>query len=429
MVLTGSRTPSGSVVPWSWTMPRPGAAALLAIGASLRIVAYLSNRGYWMAEMSLHANIAHGPIFALTGPLDHLQIVPPLFLVIERAILRILGDHRYALRLAPLLGGLASLVLMDAVARRLWPGRAALMALALFALSDEQVYYSTELKPYGTDVTVALAILLTTLGVRSQGLTTRLAVALLSIGAIATWFSFTAIFMLAASGVVLAVEATVARRWRSLAALVAIGSTWLASFAGSWIATRTQIGPDRSLWTFWDFAFPPPFAMDPAWIPRRLLFFFISPLDFGGPWPVDPRLAALPAVACGLAGLVWIVSRKPASAALLLLPGALVILAATLRVYPFHGRLAMFLVPSFYMLIAAGADLIWNRSGRRAVGVVLIGALFLNSTLLDLHHLTWEKHDRFDLNPRGDRRPVWMSPDMFFSSPRYPHPGETLSTK
>jgi hypothetical protein len=389
----------------------PWTRALLALGVALRLAEYLSDRGYWLDESSLARNITRGSTLALTGRLGGTQIAPPFFLLAERLVARVLGDSHWALRLIPLAGGIASLFLFRAVSRRVLTPRAALIGLAMFAISDELIYYAIELKPYGCDVAASLAVILAGLELRRRPATPRRLAGFAALGAVLVGFSFPAVFVLAAVGSVLAAGAIHARRWRRLAGLAAVGAAWSASFALAMAGSRSQIGPSRDLWVFWGFAFPPPLRADPAWMPRRLLFLFVNPLDFHGPF--DPRISALPAIACAAAGLAWLVRRRPAEAAMLFGPIVPGLAAAALRLYPFHGRLVMHLMAPLLLAVAAGADRIWAWSGRRVVGVVLLVALLGNSAWLDLYHLGYAGRGRSGLNPRGDRRPGWLHPEAF----------------
>lgn len=381
----------------------------IGAGVALRLAAYLAGRSPWLDESSLLGNITNGPTFALYGPLRGSQVAPPLFLLVERVLARLFGPSLWVLRLVPLLGGIASLGLLWAVADRILSRRAALIALALLAFSDEQIYYSTELKPYGTDLTVALALILATLVVRDGTLTIRRAFALAAAGALGVGFSFPAVFVLASAGLALWLEALGSRCWRRAAALCAVGAVWVAGIAGTWLAARSQVGEDRGLWVFWAITFPPPITVDPFWIPRRVLFFFLSPLDWHGPF--DPRLSALPAILCALVGLIWLALRRSFALALLFGPLVLVLVASAIRAYPFHGRLLMFLVPAFLIAVAAGADRLWAWAGK-VLGIILLVLLLTYPVALDLYHLDTPRY-RSGLNPLGDRRPAWLMPDAF----------------
>jgi hypothetical protein len=386
---------------WAWV--------LIGVGALLRLQGYFDGRTFWMDEGSLRANIVDGPTFALVGPLRSTQAAPPLFLLAERVICRLFGDSEISLRLIPLAGGIASLFLMRVVAFRLLPARGALMALAIFAVSDEQIYFCSELKPYNTDVTAALGLLLATLYLRERELTAGRLAWFAALGGVLVWFSFAVPFVLASSGLLLMGGAARSRRWARLAGLVAAAVAWSASFVGAWLAARTQLAGDPAMWSFWDFAFPPPLSVDPTWALRRVLFLFVNPLDWHG--PLDPRLSAIPAVVCAGIGWAWLARRSYGLAFWLVEPLVFQLVASALRLYPFHGRLALYIAPSLMLLVAAGAEDLWDRFGRR-VGMALVVLLLAQPVSLDLYHLTYAPRVRA-FHPLGDRRPSSLLPDLF----------------
>ena len=134
--------------------------AAIVLGIVLRLADYANNRPLWLDEKYLGENVIGRPIFEFDRPLVHDQLAPPGFLVIARASARILGASPHALRLFPLVCGIASLFLLDAVARRSIAARAVPLVLALAAVSDDLIYYSTEFKQYMSDLVIALGCLL-----------------------------------------------------------------------------------------------------------------------------------------------------------------------------------------------------------------------------------------------------------------------------
>src|SRR3954447_3454197 len=116
-----------------WEHP---AETLLAVGMLLRVWTYLLNRSYWMDEGSLLANLKDIGIFDVSSQLTGDQLAPMGFLILERILVGLLGESGYVTRFLPLCCGLASLWLFARLAARLLSPRAALVALALFALSD-----------------------------------------------------------------------------------------------------------------------------------------------------------------------------------------------------------------------------------------------------------------------------------------------------
>src|ERR1700687_1299360 len=131
---------------------------LLALGASLRIGLYLQGRSLWADEARGALNILHKEWGELFSPLEFDQISPPGFLLLVKAAERAFGSSEFALRLVPLLFGLASLTLFFRLASRCLRPAAARLACLLFAIAEPLVYYSTELKQYSGDVAVELAL-------------------------------------------------------------------------------------------------------------------------------------------------------------------------------------------------------------------------------------------------------------------------------
>ena len=119
-----------------------------------------------MDEASLWGNLAGKPIFDFSEPLTGDQLAPLGFLIAQRALMSVLGVSRYAARLlAARVRDRLALPVRTSGPPAIWPRRPALIALVLFAFSDDLIYYSSELKPYSLDLAIGLAV---TLGWRSM---------------------------------------------------------------------------------------------------------------------------------------------------------------------------------------------------------------------------------------------------------------------
>jgi hypothetical protein len=334
-----------------------------------------------MDEASLMGNINGVPIFEFSGYLRGDQLAPFGFLIVERSIAKVLGLSGYVSRFFPLVCGIASLWFFRALATRWLYPRAALVALLLFALSDDLVYYSSEMKPYSSDVTVSLAILLATSHLATPpakgkwlGITGLLTVA-------APWLSFPSSFTVAGCGGALIADRLRGRHWNDLARLLTLAFCWLISFALAYRAARALLHPATTMYVFWDFAFPPIPPRDLAAASKLagiLLEFFANPLNLVAPdFPVVSLLVPLfllLAGGCALARREWTVFLC------LVMPVVLAVAAAALRRYPSHGRLVLGLVPCFYLLIAEGTSWVHHTFGRRLSIVVLFLLLFYPCT-------------------------------------------------
>src|SRR5437764_7800809 len=121
---------------------------LVALGCGLRLFHYLRDPSVWHDEAALIVNVLRHDFWQLLGPLQWNEAAPPLFLWLERAIVLLLGDSTFALRLLPMLAGCAALILLAATAKRVLPPRGAFWSVLLFAVSDRLLWYACEATPY-----------------------------------------------------------------------------------------------------------------------------------------------------------------------------------------------------------------------------------------------------------------------------------------
>jgi uncharacterized membrane protein len=128
------------------------------LGVALRVRAYLANRSLWFDEALSALNIVNRRFAELLQPLDYEQAAPFGFLFAERLVVNLIGTSEYALRLFPLLCGIASVFIFWQLARQLLSRVGIVVGLVIFSVSDQLIYYSSEVKPYSTDVAVALLL-------------------------------------------------------------------------------------------------------------------------------------------------------------------------------------------------------------------------------------------------------------------------------
>ena len=183
---------------WPW-------AFLVFLGTILRLRQYFFNRALWADEAALALNIVHRSLGDLIQPLDYGQASPLGFLFGVKIFASLFGNYDYVLRLFPLFMGLLALFLMGVLAKK-YTGWAGLFALAVFAINTPLVYYSSELKQYGTDVLVALLMLILASRCLSETSRPRDFAFLGAAGMLAVWFSHPAAFVVAAVGLTLLIE-------------------------------------------------------------------------------------------------------------------------------------------------------------------------------------------------------------------------------
>ena len=394
---------------------------VLILGVVSRLHRYFAGRSLWLDEATLVGQILDRDILGLFTPLGGDQAAPPLFLLLVKMSSQIFGASEWALRLVPLLAGLASLVIFLRVARRLFVGQTALLLAALFAVLEPLIDYSVEVKQYSLDVLVGLWLLDRALVLLEGVLTPRRALAFGLQGALAVWLSQPSVLVLAGLGTVLGWTYLFRGSQRSILLLAASVGGWLLSFAGQYVLLLRHSLDNDYLKTFWAQDFPSA-GSSLTWYPGRLLAFCNDPLGF----PASSGAAYVAALML-VAGALLGIRRHPLRGALLLAPLLFTLLACALGLYPFPtswetdittgphpfvGRLLLFLVPWALLGMGPVLDLVRRRSGgilvwgTRALLLLLVGQaliVFVRFSIQpprvqEMGPIVAQMHERFQLD-------------------------------
>src|SRR5207245_857610 len=123
-------------------------ALIVALGLGLRSYHYLRNPPVWHDEAALIHNVLHLDWADLLGPLYYSEACPPLFLAAEKAIVALLGDGTFALRLLPFTASCVVVVALLVVARSVLPRWGQLWFALVLACGDHLLWHCCEAKPY-----------------------------------------------------------------------------------------------------------------------------------------------------------------------------------------------------------------------------------------------------------------------------------------
>ena len=344
------------------------------LGVALRLFHWLRDPVVWHDEAALLINVLRLDFGDFLGPLLLHEAAPPLFLVIERLTLEVLGDSPMALRLPAVLASILALCAFSNVSRRMLTPWAATGATALFAVSDRFLWHAAEAKPYSFDVLVAVGVAWGFLGTRPWSLGWQCALWVVVLPA-ALWLSYPACFI--AGGLLLALlPGLIAAKWGSRTAYVGLVFAVAGSFAFLVLgpAAAQRDGPMESCWVRHFADWDHPFDV-PAWS----LFSTLEVFRYGL-FPLGQTLAGVAVIGSGR----WWRSDSR-MLVFLTAPVALGLIAALLRCYPFGGsRVCVFAVPGLLVLIGAGLPPTWawlrSRSHRAtAVLVIAFGLPFVQT--------------------------------------------------
>lgn len=362
--------PSAGIVERVWTVWLP--PALVVLGVLLRIRQYAARRSMWNDEAALALNLVRRGYRDLLEPLDIAQGAPLGFLWAQRTAINVLGNNEFALRLLPLLMGVASVVLFALVARRLLTPWAVPPALLLFAVLRPLVYYSAEAKQYSSDVAVTLLLLLVTIRLLDRPMTARRAAAWGAVACVSLFFSHPAMFVIAACTAAIAVVVLARGGLRAVWAFLPAPVIWGAGLLVNYVVSLRNLADNPQLAAFWaDGYAPEPLRPGSA---ARWVGHAVAGLV---PNPVELRVPLL-VLAVVLLGAFVLLRRRPAAGLVLAAIAGAAIMGGLLGLYPLKWRLALYLVPLVLLVAAAAVDLPASlRRSVPALRAILVAAVLV----------------------------------------------------
>jgi uncharacterized membrane protein len=337
---------------WRWL---PSSQTLvwvcLILGIVLRIRQYLFNRSLWLDESMLSLNIVRRSAAELLKLLDYAQTAPVGFLWLEKLAVHYFGTGELALRLVPLLCGIASVALFALLARKFLPPSAVAIAVGLFSVSEPLIYYSSEVKQYSSDVAFALILCLAAIPLFEASSRISGVLIISAAGGIALWFSNPSLFILAGMGLSAFWISARKRDWRVVLLLLIPAVVWSCSFLVYYIFfLRDYLTAHQGMFFLWraSFApFPPTSPSDFLWYGGA----FVNIVSY----PVGSLFPGIAAIAA-LLGVVKLHAGDRDRFLLLLSPMAVTLIASWARLYPLENRLILFLVPIIILFFAAGLE-------------------------------------------------------------------------
>jgi hypothetical protein len=247
---------------------------------------------------------------------------------------------------------------------------ALVIAVALFACLENLVYFSTEVKQYSSDVTIALLGMLILLNL-TKPLSYIQFAGLCLAGAILIWFSHPAVFVLSGTGIVQLWLIWQKSDRKIKQQLIGSLLLWLFSFLIFYLLFLQSTGNNQELQDSWSgkLAFPA-HPLDILWLIGSLVWFFITPLGFS-------NFTCMFAIIFFIAGCVYFLRCQRQNFLILIAPVLVTLIAAFLYKYPFQDRVVLFLSPIFLIILAQGAVFLVQRSRPKTAVFLSWIALFL----------------------------------------------------
>ena len=380
---------------------------IIFIGIALRLVRYLYNPSLWFDESVIASDIINRSLtdFIHLTP-DYTQTGPLSFYMLSKLATMLFGNSEYALRLVPFLFGTISLFLFYKVAKNILSPKSVPIALALFAVLDPLIYYSSELKPYSGDVTFALLILAFT-PYTKKNLNVQDIIIYAFVGVIAIFSSNPSVFVLGGVGIGLLLPCLKQREWTRLRSLLIVCMIWALSFIAVYLiyissitaemAKNMSIEKAFAMEKFY-MPFPPKSLMDIKWY----IDTFFDTFSFQDSIIYVRRVTLSGIMALSfLVGCVAMQFEKKEKFYVLIFPVFLTLLAAAMHQYPFKGRQILFLAPMLLLIISEGAEYIRDKISKNSV---IIGTIFIG--LLFIYPVSWASYHVGKPMIRSEIKPV-----------------------
>ena len=350
-------------------------AALLVAVVMLLVVP--RNKPVWTDELVVIQNAAKPLSVLLSGQSDNQQ--PPLYLVYIHAVIAIFGRNLAALRIASALPGIAVLVYVHRLASRFCPS-AAVAAVWLVALSPALILYERMACDHALVAALATASTFYFLAAVEQGRPVDF-VAYFACIFLMLITSYLCLFLLIAQGIGLLLRLFVLRELNSFNVLLCqLGAAvmFFPWFYSDFTATANRDNPalieDATI------------SLGLHGFVRRIGLPAYVHLVGETVYPWTWAAVAIAAIAAGIAlyfGIRAVLTRPewilPLSSLAVVILAAAVTSTSTVgadQSVGYMGKRVMFVIPLYYILLAAGYSAIPNR---RLAGVVLAALLSVNA--------------------------------------------------
>ncbi|MGB0931975.1 MAG: glycosyltransferase family 39 protein [Chitinophagales bacterium] len=321
---------------------------LICLGVILAILNFLYNRSLWIDEARVALNIVNRSYAELLKPLSLNQVAPIGFLFIEKFFANLFGNHDWTMRIFPLLSFLISIPLFFKLSFKLTQSKHfALLACAIFSLSMHMMFYSSEVKQYSTDVLISVIVVLSSLSFLESKNKAAIAGYTL-MGMLVVWFSNVAVIMLFTMGLYSLYEIHIVKKEKNFKVIIPL-FFWCVSFV-VYYALFIHGHPIKAfMLEFWSNA--------KAFLPANILsleFYgellkklekFLGLLSLGGLW-----------ILASIVIIVGIVSKSKHKKILFiaLFPLLVHLILTYFKLYPFHKRLILYMLPFIVLLYVNG---------------------------------------------------------------------------
>lgn len=349
--------------------PRAAILFLLVLGVFLRVTEYLDNRSLWYDEARVANQLIDLDIGRMFDPSRTNLGYPLGFLCIEKLLITALGHTEPVLRIFPLLFGIAALVLFPWLVKKSPLTKAGqIIAVFIFAVSFELIYFSAEAKPYTLDVVISILLLGFFFDVYKKPFQKISVAKSALLACLILLFSYRAAFVVFGAGLPLLAYFFFKKDTEKYKPLLTLNLILTGVFVSYYLFAIRPFMTVHNL-TDWEevYSFTPPVLSLEfvRWLIVDMPFHLVFGLKF------QKVLASLFLVV----GIVDVWKKGAVPALILSGPIALTVVASCFH-YPLYDRLILFLHPGLIILITAGVFRVCSAQNTKMKILLISACLF-----------------------------------------------------
>lgn len=331
------------------------------VGTLIRLKAYLLNNSFFLDESALALNIIHKNYFELFFRLDYGQVPPPLFAIFSKIMTDLFGIKEYVLRFIPLLSSILAIFMFYFVLQKTYTKFfSKITALSLFALNYPLAFHAQDFKQYSSDVLCFLTAYAVFISVDYKNMTYKKSVLLGCFLGGLIWCSHPIIFFTAGAAIVLAIQNKFSKKVLLTFAIPVLSLLFLYLVnLGSWH------GNERLL-EYWQEAFS---GFSFNLFSQNILNSFVFLNEGLNLFILKAYLLLLL-----VTGSALLFREDKIKLFLLVTPIFFNMLAAQLHFFPFKGRLILYIIPIFIILMIKPLDLLTQKT--KLVGILALLIIF-----------------------------------------------------
>lgn len=313
---------------------------VLFVGIFLRFWIFAQDYSPYADEVGLYNNIKNLNFSAAALNLQDLQVAPIAFMLISKIFFLIANAQYSAMKILPLISSILSVPAFYILSKKFLNNKfAVLFANILFALNYSLIFYSQSIKHYSTEVLVTILAFLVFTSIKIDNLDFKKSFILGCLASFALFFSFGFIHIITGFYLCFFFSKTdfVKKVKYSLVSLAPFAITLFVHFVIFKGIYVWQVAEFKCLKYFNPYSY--------KWF---MNYFF---LDFHNNF-----IPVILSITLVLGCLLFLREKKINNFLLLLFPIISAFLSGQLYIYPFFGRLTLFLFPIFFILFAKMLD-------------------------------------------------------------------------